>query len=432
MLNDALPPLPSSVSASTRVAVETVMSPKRKDRPQSVEAFLELLDTPVVTVSDEETKTVDSSSEKSDSSSSGNSETSGSSSGSYDHNKPYIKKWLWPLLTGFAVVAVLLLAVFRPFEPDALSSDLFAYKGYLHQGDSLSMHEESLSEAISAYDSASAYEQKYSGSRYSRRFRGVASSKSASVQSRIDSIRAEAELERQKQERKQREAYERLKRSSSYKNGVLKVGSVEYPMVYVSGGSFLYGYPAHPALIKKDSSNFEWTTFDSYYIGKYEVTQELWETVMGSNPSYFKGSKRPVENVSWDDCQKFISKLNDLTGANFRLPTSYEWEFAAKGGNSSRGYKYSSSDTMDDVAWYGENGGCETHKVGGKSPNELGIYDMSGNVEEWSSTFSNSKRWNGYMVHGESAGRATVRMVHFRTASRPDYREAYLGLRLCH
>lgn len=126
------------------------MSPKRKDRPQSVEAFLELLDTPVVTVSDEETKTVDSSSEKSDSSSSGNSETSGSSSGSYDHNKPYIKKWLWPLLTGFAVVAVLLLAVFRPFEPDALSSDLFAYKAYLHQGDSLSMHEESLSEAISA------------------------------------------------------------------------------------------------------------------------------------------------------------------------------------------------------------------------------------------------------------------------------------------
>ena len=443
---DGIPPLPASVSRPVHVAVEAAMSPKRKDRPQSVEAFLDLLDTPVVTVSDEETKTVDSSSEKSDSSSSGNSETSGSSSGSYDHNKPYIKKWLWPLLTGFAVVVVVLLAVFRPFEPDALSSDLFAYKEYLHQGDSLSMHEESLSEAISAYDSASAYEQKYSGSRYSRRFRGVASSKSASVQSRIDSIRAEAELERQEQERKQREAYEGLKRSSSYKNGVLKVGSVEYPMVYVSGGSFDMGATPEQGSDAYDNEKpVHRVTLSSYSIGKYEVTQELWETVMGSNPSYHKGSRRPVEKVSWNDCQDFIRKLNELTGANFRLPTEAEWEFAARGGNSSRGYKYSGSDTLDNVAWYDDNSGGETHDVGMKSPNELGLYDMSGNVCEWCNdrygSYSSSSQTNpkgasdgSYRVlrGGSWYDDAWICRVSNRDYGTPGLRSSFIGLRLCH
>ena len=106
---------------------------------------------------------------------------------------------------------------------------------------------------------------------------------------------------------------------------------------------------------------------------------------MGNNPSYFKGDNLPVENVSWDDCKKFISKLNSLTGQNFRLPTEAEWEFAARGGNNSNRYQYSGSNELGDVAWYDGNCGYKTHVVATKQPNELGLYDMSGNVWEWCS-----------------------------------------------
>ena len=123
-----------------------------------------------------------------------------------------------------------------------------------------------------------------------------------------------------------------------------------------------------------------------YYIGETEVTQALWQAVMGTNPSNFSDNpQRPVEQVSWNKCKEFITKLNELTGKTFRLPTDAEWKYAAKGGNESHGYTYSGSNTVGDVAWYKDNSSNQTHDVKTKSPNELGIYDMSGNVAEWTS-----------------------------------------------
>ena len=161
---------------------------------------------------------------------------------------------------------------------------------------------------------------------------------------------------------------------------------VSFDMMMVKAGTFTMGATSEMKALNSDEKpTHQVTLTNDYYIGKTEVTQALWKAVMGNNPSYFKGDNLPVENVSWDDCQKFISKLNSLTGQNFRLPTEAEWEFAARGGNNSNHYQYSGSNELGDVAWYDGNSGDKTHVVATKQPNELELYDMSGNVWEWCS-----------------------------------------------
>ena len=162
------------------------------------------------------------------------------------------------------------------------------------------------------------------------------------------------------------------------------VKGVKFTMIAVEGGTFTMGAtPEQGKDVKSDEKPAHQVTLSSYYIGETEVTQALWQAVTGRNPSKYKGDNLPVEQVSWNDCQEFIKKLNAMTGKNFRLPTEAEWEFAARGGNKSRGYKYSGSNNIGDVAWYGDNSAHKTHPVKTKQPNELGIYDMSGNVFEW-------------------------------------------------
>lgn len=173
------------------------------------------------------------------------------------------------------------------------------------------------------------------------------------------------------------------------------VNNVEFEMVFVEGGSFTMGNTTdvHNMSNKKEEPAHH-VTLNNYMIGKTEVTQELWQAVMKNNPSKFKGITNPVETVSWDDCQDFISKLNTLTGQSFRLPTEAEWEFAARGGNKSKDYLYSGSNTAGDVAWYADNSNKKTSPVATKEPNELGIYDMSGNVWEWCNDWYDADYYN--------------------------------------
>ena len=178
--------------------------------------------------------------------------------------------------------------------------------------------------------------------------------------------------------------------------------SFEPEMVFVEGGTFQMGSSRG----ESDEKPVHFVTLSAFNIGKYEVTQAQWKKVMGSNPSNFSGCDHcPVENVSWEDVQDFIRKLNAQTGENYRLPTEAEWEYAAKGGKSSKGYKYSGSNDLNAVAWNRDNSGSKTHAVGGKQANELGVYDMTGNVWEWCSDwYGNFKRYSETNPTGASSG----------------------------
>ena len=239
------------------------------------------------------------------------------------------------------------------------------------------------------------------------------------------------------------------KNADSYSTEILAdetitVGGVSFVMKGVQGGEFTMGAtPEQGDSTLDDEKPVHRVAVSSFRIGQTEVTQALWKAVMGSNPSSFEGDNLPVDNVSWSDCQEFIGKLNSLTGKDFRLPTEAEWEYAARGGNKSQGYKFSGSNDSDKVAWYDGNSDNTTHEVGTKSPNELGLYDMSGNVWEWCNDWyddynpddqtnptgpgSGSNRvyrggaWNCYAKGCRVSGRC-----YFTS----DYRVLTLGLRL--
>jgi len=215
-------------------------------------------------------------------------------------------------------------------------------------------------------------------------------------------------------------------------------------MVYVQGGTFTMGCTSEQGSdCDADESPTHQVMVSTFYMSKYEITQKQWVEIMGSNPSYFKGDNLPVEQVSWEDVQDFIRKLNLKTGKQYRLPTEAEWEYAARGGTKSKGYKYSGSNTLSNVAWYDDNSGRETHPVGSKFPNELGLYDMSGNVWEWCGdwygNYGSSAQTN---PAGPSSGSYRVFRggswdfsaggcrVTFRFSYYPGYRMSSIGFRL--
>ena len=219
-----------------------------------------------------------------------------------------------------------------------------------------------------------------------------------------------------------------------------EINGVKFRMIAVEGGSFMMGAtPGQGEDARENEKPAHKVTVDDFYIGETEVTQELWFAVMGHNPSSFKNDQGnlPVENVSWMDVQMFIKKLNVITGQRFRLPFEAEWEYAARGGRKSTDKKYSGSDNVDEVAWYKDNAGGRTHAVALKKANELGIYDMSGNVwewcEDWYANYDNNEMLNpqgaltgtGMVMRGDSwyniDGRTTIRRNYKSETKGSDY-----------
>lgn len=229
--------------------------------------------------------------------------------------------------------------------------------------------------------------------------------------------------------------------------GTYTVNGVEFNMIYVEGGSYMMGARTSEPGYRIFDKPQHYVILSNYKIGETEVTQELWQAVMGGNPSYFNGDlQRPVENISWYDCQEFITKLNELTGKKFRLPTETEWEYAARGGitHYTNYYYFAGSQTCMDVAWYSANSGGTTHPVKQLRPNEIGIYDMSGNVCEWVQDWYAAYTDDEYQVDPSGPQTGTHKVCRFgswrsgtienhisyRHMYEPEYKSNYIGLRL--
>lgn len=231
------------------------------------------------------------------------------------------------------------------------------------------------------------------------------------------------------------------------------VNGVTFKMVFVKGGGLYLGCTSGSGSCDSDEIPSHYVTLSDYYVGETEVTQALWKAVMGynNNPSYWQGDRLPVEKVSWTDCNEFVSRVNSLLaeqlpqGYRFALPSEAQWEYAARGGQKSSGSLYAGSNNVNLVAWYSDNSGSRTHEVKLKAPNELGLYDMSGNVWEWcedwysSSWYSDNVNWtnpvnafagSGRVLRGGSWGsRASRCRVSFRCDVTPSARTTY-GFRL--
>ena len=422
VLNDGLPALPGYISPGTRAAIEAAMQPRRKDRPQSMSEFLGLLQHCGATVADEETHldnegpVVVEVSDKPQSQPQPKSQPKPQPKDPEPQSQPEPQLSLWKrykgVLIGAAVVVGVVIGMLLFRNPQAVS---------LPDNPDPSM-EEGLPDTL------------------------ITDNNQQSAASKAEEERkAKEEAERKAKEESDRKAKAEAERKAKEEEVRRQQSALNIEMVYVAGGTFTMGASA------SDSEAYDWekpahsVTLSGYYIGKYEVTQKQWMEIMDSNLSKFKGDNLPVENVSWNEVQEFIRKLNARTGKRYRLPTEAEWEFAARGGNNSRGYKYSGSgsDNLDAVAWYEGNSGNKTHAVGTKSPNELGIYDMTGNVwewcQDWYGNYSNASSSN---PKGPSSGtyrvlrggswnfNARFSRVSYRNNRTPGSRNYYCGFRL--
>ncbi len=252
-----------------------------------------------------------------------------------------------------------------------------------------------------------------------------------------------------KEEKKTAEKASTTQHTSAYREDQIarKKAILTFKMVFVEGGSFTMGCtaeqesecllpekPAHPVFVR------------SFAICKYTVTQRQWREVMGKNPSDTRDDDSPVTNVSWEDAQQFIEKLNAFLGSNYRLPTEAEWEYAARGGVMSENYKYSGGNDMYSLGWYKDNAEGVPHPNGKRKENELGLYDMSGNVWEWCSDWYGAypEDTETELINPEGASTGTERVVRggyfegptlfcrvsCRNKSKPDYASSIIGLRL--
>ena len=386
---DGLPPIPSDISASVRRAITAAMSTAKKDRPHTVAEFLGILHGK--TAGGEETEVEekkpkqkqddievividDGKGNSGNNGNNGNNEGRASGSSASGHNlhpqpqpepapHPQRRKWLpWVVAAGVAAVVFVAIMLFRPKPESPIPSDIIA--AVTSGTDTVSQQEQPQQPVQQPVQPQPAHQQEQ-----------------PPVQPAQEQMQQPVQQPLQPQVQQQQEQQPVVQQPEPERP---QSNLPEIEMVWVSGGTFTMG-----ATSEQGSDAYNWekpahsVTLSGYYIGKYEVTQKLWKAVMGNNPSGFKGDNLPVENVSWNEVQEFIKKLNQMTGKHYRLPTEAEWEYAARGGSNSRGYKYSGSNNIGSVAWYTENSGSKTHPVGTKSSNELGIYDMSGNVLEW-------------------------------------------------